>query len=197
VETTIAATADVDLRAQIGAGCTVWHLAQVREGARLGEGCVVGRGAYVDAGVRIGRNCKLQNYALVYGPAELADGVFVGPGAVLTNDVYPRAVTPDGTRKGADDWEIVGVTVGEGASIGTQAVVRGGVTIGRWALVGAGAVVTKDVEDFALVVGVPARQVGWVGRAGVPLVADADGTWRCPRNGTTYREEDGRLVEQP
>jgi UDP-2-acetamido-3-amino-2,3-dideoxy-glucuronate N-acetyltransferase len=197
MKATIAATADVDLRAQIGAGCTIWHLAQVREGARLGEGCVVGRGAYVDAGVHIGRNCKLQNYALVYAPAKLADGVFVGPAAVLTNDVYPRAVTPAGTLKGPDDWEIAGVTVNEGASIGTRAVVLGGVTIGRWALVGAGAVVTTDVPDFALVVGVPARRAGWVGRAGFPLVANADGTWRCLRSGATYREEEGRLVEQP
>lgn len=154
----------------------------------------MGQGAYIDVGVRVGRNCKLENYALVFTPAELGDGVFVGPAAVLTNDAYPRAVTPDGQPKRTQDWKAVGVTVGEGASIGAQAVVIAGVTIGRWALVGAGAVVTRDVPDHALVVGVPARQVGWVGRAGMPLLPDGDGGWRCPQDGTRYAEEGGQLV---
>lgn len=189
-------SAEVDPRAQVGAGSTVWHLAQIREDAELGEGCVVGQGAYIDVGVRIGRNCKLENYALVFAPAELRDGVFIGPAAVLTNDVYPRAVGSDGQPKRRQDWTAVGVTVHEGASIGARAVVIGGVTIGRWALVGAGAVVTRDVPDHALVVGVPARRVGWVGRAGAPLVPDGDGTWRCPQDGTRYAEQDGRLVER-
>lgn len=172
----------------------MWHLAQIRESAELGEGCVVGRGVYIDSGVRIGRRCKLQSYALVFAPAELGDGVFVGPAAVLTNDRYPRAVNPDGTLKRGRDWEAVGVTVREGASISARAVVVGGVTIGRWALVGAGAVVTRDVPDHALVVGVPARRVGWVGRAGVPLAQEPGGTWRCPRDGARYAEEHGQLV---
>ncbi|MGH8910177.1 MAG: acyltransferase [Egibacteraceae bacterium] len=197
MDTMIATTADVDPTARIGAGCRVWHLAQIREDAQLGEGCVVGRGAYIDAGVQLGRNCKLQNYALVYAPAQLGDGVFVGPAAVLTNDVYPRAVTPEGKRKGADDWQITGVTVGEGASIGSRAVIVGGVAVGRWALVGAGAVVTRDVGDFALVVGVPARRIGWVGEAGIPLIAHTGATWRCPHNGATYLEANGRLIAQP
>jgi UDP-3-O-[3-hydroxymyristoyl] glucosamine N-acyltransferase len=103
--TTIAATADVDPRAELGEGCRVWHLAQIREDAVLAPGCVVGRGAYVDAGVRVGRNGKIQNHALVYAPAVLGDGVFVGPAAVLTNDVNPRAVRPDGTLKTGADWD--------------------------------------------------------------------------------------------
>jgi acetyltransferase-like isoleucine patch superfamily enzyme len=192
------ATADVDERAELGDGTTVWHLAQIRDGARLGASCIVGRGAYVGSGVRIGDNAKLQNYALVYEPAVLGDGVFVGPAAVLTNDLHPRAVDPEGRLKRADDWHAVGVTVGDGASIGARAVCVAPVVIGRWAMVAAGAVVTRDVPDFGLVAGVPARRVGWVGRAGERLVPDAEpGRWRCPRTGEEYREqaaEDGSAV---
>lgn len=190
----IAATADVDERATIGAGTSVWHLAQIREHATVGEGCNIGRGAYVGPGVRLGDNCKLQNYALVYEPAQLGDGVFVGPAAVLTNDEFPRAVSPDGTLKTGADWTMVGVTVGEGASIGARAVCVAPVTIGRWALVAAGAVVTTDVPDYALVVGVPARRVRWVGRAGVPLVARGEDRYECPQTGELYQETEGRLA---
>ncbi len=198
----IMASADVDERATIGDGSSVWHLAQVREGAVLGENCVVGRGAYVGSGVRMGRNCKLQNYALVYEPAVLGDGVFVGPAVVFTNDHFPRAVSPDGTLKRGDDWEAVGVTVLEGASIGARSVCVAPVTVGRWALVAAGSVVTKDVPDFALVAGVPARRLRWVGHAGVPLEQDGspspdgEGTfWRCPQTGRRYLEKDDTLRE--
>lgn len=186
-------TADVDERATIGAGTTVWHLAQIREDARLGRCCIVGRGAYVGPGVVIGDNVKLQNYALVYEPARLEDGVFIGPAAVLTNDLHPRSVGVAGKLKSADDWAAAGVTVREGASLGARVVVVAGRTIGRWALVAAGAVVTRDVPDFALVAGVPARQAGWVGRAGQRLVA-ADGGWRCPQTGELYDERDGTLT---
>ncbi|MFE2430698.1 acyltransferase [Streptomyces sp. NPDC059373] len=192
-------TAQVDESAEIGDGTTVWELAQIREKASLGAGCVIGRGAYVGTGVRLGDNVKLQNYALVYEPAELGDGVFVGPAAVLTNDQYPRSVDPDGRQKRGGDWEAVGVKVAEGASLGARSVCVAPVRIGRWALVAAGAVVTKDVPDFALVVGVPARRVGWVGRAGVRLVErDGEpGGWECPQTGSVYQERDGVLVEHP
>lgn len=195
VRTGVVDSADVAETAEIGAGSRVWHLAQVREGARLGRGCTVGRGAYVGPDVRVGDHVKIQNYALVYDPAELGPGVFVGPAAVLTNDQHPRSVEPDGSPRGAADWEPVGVTVHEGASIGARAVCVAPVTIGRWSMVGAGAVVIADVPDFALVVGVPARRVGWVGRAGVPLKADGEGQWRCPRTGDEYREKEGLLYE--
>ncbi|MET8312178.1 MULTISPECIES: acyltransferase [unclassified Micromonospora] len=193
----IAATADVDERATIRPGTRVWHLAQVREHASVGRNCVIGRSAYVGPGVRLGDNVKLQNHALVYEPAELADGVFIGPAAVLTNDEYPRSVTPEGRLKSGDDWTAVGVVVGEGAAIGARAVCVAPVSIGRWALIAAGAVVTRDVPDFALMVGVPARRAGWVGRAGEPLVAKDDGRWICPRTGAEYRECEGRLTELP
>ena len=189
-----AASADIDLSASIGEGTRVWHLAQVREGAQIGADCVVGRGAYIGSGVSVGNRCKVQNLALVYEPAVLEDGVFVGPAAVLTNDTFPRAVNPDGSLKNATDWTAVGVTVRAGASIGARAVCVAPVVIGRWAMVAAGAVVTRDVPDFALVAGVPARRIGWVGRAGVPLEHGPGTTWQCPRTKDSYEEVDGRLV---
>lgn len=194
-------SAQVAPSAVLGDGTTVWELAQIREDARLGTGCVVGRGAYVGSGVRIGNNVKLQNYALVYEPASLGDGVFVGPAVVLTNDTYPRSVDPDGALKRGGDWQPVGVEVGEGASLGARSVCVAPVKVGRWAMVAAGAVVTRDVPDFALVVGVPAKQVGWVGEAGVRLVGDAESGWQCPQTGRRYVEtadEHGpRLEESP
>jgi UDP-2-acetamido-3-amino-2,3-dideoxy-glucuronate N-acetyltransferase len=187
-------TADVDARAVLGPGTTVWHLAQVRENARLGSGCIVGRGAYVGPGVLIGNNVKLQNYALVYEPAQLEDGVFIGPAAVLTNDLYPRSVDLAGKLKRPADWDATGVLVREGASLGARVVVVPGRVIGCWAMVAAGAVVTRDVPDFALVAGVPGRQIGWVGRAGQRLLADGPGRWRCPQTGEFYHERDGLLA---
>ncbi|WP_327118668.1 N-acetyltransferase [Streptomyces sp. NBC_01341] len=195
---TVQPTAQVDESAEIGDGSSVWELAQIREGARLGEGCVIGRGAYVGTDVRIGNNVKLQNYALVYEPAELGDGVFVGPAVVLTNDRNPRSVDPEGRQKRGGDWEPVGVTVAEGASLGARSVCVAPVRIGRWAMVAAGAVVTGDVPDFGLVVGVPARRIGWVGRSGVKLAErpDEPGVWECPRTGALHDETDGVLTER-
>jgi len=192
----VADSADVAEDASIGNECQVWHLAQIREGANLGEKCIIGRGAYVDAGVHLGKCCKVQNYALLYEPAWLGDGVFVGPAAVLTNDHFPRAVSPDGALKSAADWTPVGVTVRDGAAIGARAVCVAPVTIGRWAMVAAGSVVTHDVPDYALVAGVPARQIGWVGEDGVPLTSDGDGCWHSASSGECFVEFDGKLTKK-
>lgn len=190
----IADSADVSSEAAVGEGSQIWHLVQVREGAHIGAGCVIGRGTYIDRDVWVGDHCKIQNYALIYAPARLEDGVFIGPGAVLTNDRFPRAVNPDGSPKAGDDWSPQGVDVETGAAIGSKAVVVAGVVIGAWSVVGAGAVVTRTVPAHALVVGSPARRLGWVGRSGRRL-EDADGILTDPATGDHYRVMDGALEE--
>ena len=192
----IAPGADIDPTASIGDGSSVWHLAQVRDKAVLGQNCIIGRGAYIGSGAILGDNCKVQNYALVYEPAKLGNGVFIGPAAVLTNDEFPRAVNPDGSLKSGSDWHAVGVEIGDGASIGARAVCIAPVKIGAWALVAAGAVVTKDVPDFALVAGVPAKRIRWVGRQGEPLEDIGDNRFRCPKSGAMYIQTGESLKEE-
>jgi len=184
---------DVSDLAQVDSTARIWDLAQVREHAKVGAHCVVGRGAYIGTGVLVGDNCKIQNYALVYEPAVLEDGVFIGPAAVLTNDRFPRAVNPDLTLKSHADWDPVGVTVRTGASIGARTVCIAPVVVGEWAVIGSGAVVTRDVPAHALVVGNPARQIGWVGRSGRRLEPLPDGRWRCPATDETYELANGTL----
>ncbi len=181
-------TAEVARDATVGAGTSIWQLVHVREAVVIGEECVIGRGVYVGPGVHIGDRTKIQNSALIYDPAVIGSGVFIGPAVTLTNDLYPRAVDPDGSLKRADGWTADGVTVGDGASIGAASVVLAGVSIGAWALVGAGSTVIRDVADHALVVGNPARRVGWVGRTGERLVELPTGVLRCEATGDTFED---------
>ena len=155
-------TAEVSPLATIGEGTRIWHQVQVRERARIGQSCIIGKGVYIDFDVVIGDRVKIQNGASVYHGVTIEDGVFIGPHACLTNDKLPRAITPDGELKRDADWEVGKILVRYGASIGAGAIILPGVTVGRFALVGAGAVVTRDVAAQALVVGNPARPVGFV-----------------------------------
>jgi len=157
----IHSTAEVSPEARIGNETVIWAQAQVREGATIGKNCVIGKGVYIDHDVSIGNNIKLQNRASLYYGASLEDGVFIGPHACLTNDKYPRAITPQGLLKGIDDWEVGHILVKYGASVGAGAIVLPDVTIGTFALVGAGAVVTADVPDHGIVLGNPARLKGF------------------------------------
>ncbi len=165
-------TADVSDRAQIGPGTSIWHQCQVREDAQIGQNCILGKGVYVDFGVRLGNNVKVQNYVSIYHGVEIEDGVFVGPHVCFTNDNLPRAVNPDGSLKAADDWVLGRIVVKRGAALGANATILPKVVIGEWAMVGAGAVVTKDVPAHGLVVGNPARLIGFVCACGRRLVAD-------------------------
>ena len=155
-------SADVSPRAILGEGTQIWHQAQIREEVTLGCECIVGKGAYIDHGVQVGNRVKIQNYACLYHGARLEDGVFVGPHACITNDTYPRAVTPEGDLKGVADWQVGPVLIKEGASLGAMSVVLPGVTVGRFAMVGSCSVVTSNVPDHGLVMGNPARLKGFV-----------------------------------
>ena len=190
----IAPNAEVDPRATVGSGTSIWGLACIREDAVLGSECVIGRGAYIEDGVVLGDRVKVQTNALLFKPALIGDDVFIGPAVVLTNDRYPRSSTPDGQLKRADDWTAEGVVIHDGASIGARSVVLPGISIGRFAMVAAGAVVTRDVPDFAIVVGSPAHRVGWAGPAGRPLIADEPGRWVCPATGQSFQEGSGHLT---
>ncbi len=154
-------TAVIEEDVEIGEGTRIWHFVHVRRGARIGRSCNIGKDVYIDAGVRIGNNVKIQNFVSVYRGVTLEDDVFVGPHATFTNDIYPRSFNVD--------WEAIPTVVRKGASIGANATIICGVTIGEYAMVGAGAVVTRDVPPHGLVVGNPARLVGFVCFCGKPL----------------------------
>jgi acetyltransferase-like isoleucine patch superfamily enzyme len=186
----IHSTADVSSSADIAEGVAIWQYAHVREQCIVGENVTIGRGAYIGTGVRIGANCKIQNYALIYEPAQLEAGVFIGPGVILTNDQYPRAINPDSSQKGGRDWDLVGVMIREGASIGAGSICIAPVEIGSWAFVAAGSIVTKNVPDYALMAGAPARRINWVGKAGLPLIDQGQGRFTCPKTGQRYLEHD-------
>ena len=190
-------TAEVAGAATLGDGVSIWQDAHIRENANIGANSIIGRGVYIGTGVEIGENCKIQNYALIYEPAKLEDGVFVGPSVVLTNDEYPRAINPDETLKSGSDWSPVGVTVKKGASLGAGSICIAPVEIGEWALVAAGSTVTKNVPAFALVAGTPAKRINWVGKAGIPLTEVTENRFQCPKTGKFYfQKEKDKLVEE-
>jgi UDP-2-acetamido-3-amino-2,3-dideoxy-glucuronate N-acetyltransferase len=191
----ISLKASVSKQALLADTVTVWDYSQIRENVKIKENTIIGSYVYIDANVEIGKNCKIQNRALLYDPAKLHDGVFIGPGVILTNDKNPRSVSPSVDLKGREDWTKVGVEIFEGASISSGAVCVAPIKIGKWAMIGAGAVVTKNVPDFALMVGNPARQIGWVGKSGLKLETTDNVSYKCSIFGTTFRLIGDRLVE--
>jgi UDP-2-acetamido-3-amino-2,3-dideoxy-glucuronate N-acetyltransferase len=180
----IEASAIVDEGAALGAGTRVWHFAHVCSGARIGAGCSLGQNVFVGNDVRVGDNVKIQNNVSVYDAVTIEDDVFCGPSMVFTNVHNPRSavVRKDQYRR---------TLVRRGASIGANATIVCGVTLGQYAFIGAGAVVTRDVPDFALMAGVPARRQGWISRHGERLHLAADGSAVCPHTGDIYVVRDG------
>jgi UDP-2-acetamido-3-amino-2,3-dideoxy-glucuronate N-acetyltransferase len=176
-------TAVVDDGVEIGKGTKIWHFAHVLAGSKIGERCVISQNVMVGPNARIGNGCKIQNNVSVYEGVTLEDDVFCGPSMVFTNVLLPRAFV---NRRG----EFLPTLVKRGASIGANATIVCGHTVGAYAMVGAGAVVTRDVDDYALVIGSPAVRIGWVSRSGDRLGPDLV----CPRTGERYREENGKLV---
>lgn len=179
-------TAVVDPGAEIGSGTKIWHFSHIMTGCRIGRNCNIGQNVVVSPGVVLGDNVKVQNNVSVYTGVICEDDVFLGPSCVFTNVINPRSAVPrkDQYRK---------TLVKEGASIGANATVVCGCTIGKYAMVGAGAVITKDVPDYALVVGNPARQTGWVSEYGHKLHFE-NGTALCPETGQRYKLENGGVV---
>jgi UDP-2-acetamido-3-amino-2,3-dideoxy-glucuronate N-acetyltransferase len=187
--TTIHPSAIVDAGAQLGDDCRVWHFVHISAGARIGARCSFGQNVFVGNDVTIGNNVRIQNNVSVYDAVTLEDDVFCGPSMVFTNVYNPRAAV---SRK--DEYRRT--LVRQGATLGANCTVVCGVTLGRHAFIGAGAVVNRDVPDHALMVGVPARQIGWISRHGerLALPLAGDGEAACPATGERYRLRDGRCA---
>ncbi len=182
-------TAVIDPGAEIGEGTKIWHFSHVMSGAKIGKNCVLGQNCFVGPDAVLGNGVKLENNVSVYTYVTLEDNVFVGPSAVFTNDINPRAPY----RKGPKGW--IPTLVKHGASIGANATIVCGVTIGRWAFIGAGAVVTKDVPDYAIVAGVPAKIIGWMCECGAKLNFDSNGDATCSKCNRKYHKEGDTVKE--
>ena len=182
-------SACVDEPCAIGAGTRIWHFCHVMSGARIGGECVLGQNVFVAGGAVVGDRVRVQNNVSIYDGVVIEDDVFLGPSCVLTNVSNPRA----GIRR---HGQFEATRIRRGATVGANATIVCGVTVGRHAFVAAGAVVTRDVPDYALILGVPGRHSGWMGRHGERLVPDPSGLpggWVCPASGLRYLEADGAL----
>jgi len=167
-------TAEVSEKAMIGDRTKIWNQVQIRENANIGSNCIISKNVYVDSDVILGNNVKVQNNVNIYHGVTVEDDVFLGPSMTFTNDFYPRAFS--------DEWEVYKTKVEKGASIGANATIVCGITIGEYAMIGAVSVVTKDVPPHALVVGNPAKQIGFVCKCGYKLEANK----QCPRCGEIF-----------
>ncbi len=179
-------TAVVDDGCTIGAGTKIWHFSHLMPGCELGEGCNIGQNVVISPEVKLGRNVKVQNNVSIYTGVECEDDVFLGPSCVFTNVTNPRSAV---NRRD----QYARTLVKKGASIGANATIVCGHDIGRYAFIGAGAVVTKTVPDFALVVGNPAKQMGWMSTHGHRLEFNDEGIAQCPESGESYRLQEGTV----
>ena len=183
-------SAIVDQGAQIGTGSKIWHFSHIMTGAVIGENCNLGQNVFVASGVVLGNNVKVQNNVSIYEGVTCEDDVFLGPSMVFTNVINPRSAV---NRKG----EYLKTVVGKGATIGANATIVCGYNIGAYAFIGAGAVVTKEVKPYALVVGNPARQIGWMSEHGERLHFDENGEAVCPGSSQRYQLKQGTVAPFP
>jgi len=182
-------SAYVDQPCQIGKGTKIWHFSHIMADASIGERCILGQNVHVAGGVTIGNNVKIQNNVSLYAGAVIEDDVFLGPSCVFTNVTNPRAEV---VRHDLYERTVVK----RGATVGANATILCGIQLGRYCFIGAGAVVTKDVPDYALMVGSPARQRGWISRHGVPLRStDEDGIMICAESGYRYKEVEAGVLK--
>ncbi|NWF49037.1 MAG: N-acetyltransferase [Ignavibacteriaceae bacterium] len=180
----------IDDPCEIGDGTKIWHFSHVQKNAKIGKNCVLGQNVNVGPNVTIGDYCKIQNNVSIYEGVILEDYVFCGPSMVFTNILDPRCKYPQATSE-----HYIKTLVKEGASIGANATIVCGNTLGKHCFIGAGAVVTKDVPDFALIVGNPGKLIGWVSEAGKRLKFDNSGIAECERTGKKYKLKDGIVTE--
>ena len=180
-------TAQVDSKAIIGKNVKIWNWVQIREDAQIGDYTIISKSVYIDFGVKIGRNVKIQNNVSIYHGVTIEEGVFIGPHVCFTNDKYPRSINPDGSLKSADDWEVTSTCIKYGSSIGGNATILPGITIGRFAMIGSGAIVTKDVPDYGMAIGAPAKLTGFVCSCGFKLAKSKSSvdvnTYKCTKCG--------------
>ena len=172
-------TADVSKAAKIGGNTKIWNWVQIRENVAIGSNCIISKGVYIDQNVKVGNNVKIQNNVSLYQGVEIQDGVFIGPHVCFTNDKIPRAINTDRTLKNASDWNVLKTVVKKGASLGANSTVLPGLTIGEFALVGSGSVITKDVPNYALVLGNPAKLFGYVCKCGYKFTDDRKACKTC------------------
>ena len=182
-------SAVIDEGAQIGDGTNIWHFCHVMPGAIIGENCNLGQNVFIDNGVVIGNGVKIQNNVSVYNGVSCEDEVFIGPSVVFTNVINPRSAIE---RK----HEFKKTVVRKGASVGANATIICGNQIGKYAMIGAGAVITKAIKPYALVVGNPAKQIGWVSEFGHRLVFEERGNAICEESGERYFLENGSVVKE-
>lgn len=180
------ATAEIDQGAKIGAGSKIWHFCHVMRDAEIGENCILGQNVFIGQGVTIGSGVKIQNNVSVYTGVIIEDDVFLGPSMVFTNVINPRSAVE---RK----HELKTTIVGKGSTIGANATIICGIRLGQYCFIGAGAVVTRDIPDYALVAGNPARQTGWMSERGHKLAFGEDGTATCPEDGSRYSLQNNKV----
>jgi UDP-2-acetamido-3-amino-2,3-dideoxy-glucuronate N-acetyltransferase len=187
----------IDKTSTVDKTTVIWENSKIRENVVIGANGSIGIGVYIGPGVTIGNHVKVQNGALIYEPAQIADDVFIGPHVILTNDKTPRAIGLNGGPISEKEWKKVGVEICRGASLGAGTICVAPIRIGEWSMTGAGSVVTKDVPDYSLVAGYPARFVRWIGRSGRELRKINSREFVCPDSDELYiLSDDGNLRRQ-